>query len=334
MKNIKIIISEYLEATVGFKALVEPIGPNDLKRVPLALTSLYDFYTIHLFQQQFTLVVIKETDDDKFIKPVPVSAEQLRRHFEMIQKEFGWRCIAVTGYLDTYTRKRFIEKRIPFIVPGKQMYLPELLIDIKEITPVNDFVKPTMAPATQFLLLYHLQRESIEDKIFKELAEKFNYDNMTISRAAFYMHNTGLCEVMGTRERYIKFKYNKKQLWEMALPHLSTPVKLTEYYSGFPIDSEMKYSGFTALAHYTTLNAGPLEYRARKPQKIQYYESVNLVKSNELESNICIETWKYDPCYLSEGDSVDRLSLYLSLRDRNDERIQIALNELLSGVSW
>lgn len=47
-----------------------------------------------------------------------------------------------------------------------------------------------------------------------------------------------------------------------------------------------------------------------------------------------LEIWKYDPKLLSESGLVDPLSLYLSLADTNDERIEGALRDLLEDLRW
>ena len=43
-----------------------------------------------------------------------------------------------------------------------------------------------------------------------------------------------------------------------------------------------------------------------------------------------IEGWRYDPTTLATGDCVDRLSLYLALRDTADERVRKELRTLLA----
>jgi hypothetical protein len=58
------------------------------------------------------------------------------------------------------------------------------------------------------------------------------------------------------------------------------------------------------------------------------------VPIDELERSVVIELWRYDPCLLSQSNSVDRLSLYLSFEAADDERIEAALEELLKGMLW
>ena len=53
------------------------------------------------------------------------------------------------------------------------------------------------------------------------------------------------------------------------------------------------------------------------------------------EDTVQIERWKYAPGLLSsDSQTVDRLSLYLSLKDDPDERTQAALTELLEQIQW
>jgi hypothetical protein len=52
------------------------------------------------------------------------------------------------------------------------------------------------------------------------------------------------------------------------------------------------------------------------------------------EADAAVELWVYDPCILAAAGRADRLSLYLSLHDEQDERVQAALAELLKGVEW
>jgi hypothetical protein len=47
-----------------------------------------------------------------------------------------------------------------------------------------------------------------------------------------------------------------------------------------------------------------------------------------------VEVWKYPPAVLSSGGVVDRLSLYLSLRETEDERVEAALDKMIGEVAW
>jgi hypothetical protein len=48
-----------------------------------------------------------------------------------------------------------------------------------------------------------------------------------------------------------------------------------------------------------------------------------------------IHEWIYAPAVISDdGKQVDDLSLYLSLRDSPDERVQGALTEMMEAMPW
>jgi hypothetical protein len=45
--------------------------------------------------------------------------------------------------------------------------------------------------------------------------------------------------------------------------------------------------------------------------------------------NVEIEVWRYNPAIFAKNETADRISLYLSLRDDKNERVQKALQEMM-----
>ena len=60
----------------------------------------------------------------------------------------------------------------------------------------------------------------------------------------------------------------------------------------------------------------------------------NKVQLNKEYGNIIVEIWKYSPSLLSGNGVVDRLSLYLCMKDNSDERIQIESDTLIDDMKW
>jgi Tfp pilus assembly protein PilO len=56
--------------------------------------------------------------------------------------------------------------------------------------------------------------------------------------------------------------------------------------------------------------------------------SVNDLHCNE------IQVWSYDPKLFAVAGVVDRLSLFLSLRDEKDERVEAALEQMMKEMPW
>ena len=50
--------------------------------------------------------------------------------------------------------------------------------------------------------------------------------------------------------------------------------------------------------------------------------------------DIKVEVWKYSPALLSENGIVDKLSLYLCMKDSDDERVQLECDTLIKGMKW
>lgn len=115
--------------------------------MPLYIASEYEIQLVKLYGHDFLLVDVKSD----------FTTGRLKKYLDTIGAKLDTKGIAVIAQLEAYKRIRLIEKRIPFIIPGKQMYLPDLLIDLKEFGNKPKGLPATMRPATQFLLLYHLQ---------------------------------------------------------------------------------------------------------------------------------------------------------------------------------
>ncbi|MFA7176805.1 MAG: hypothetical protein WC114_06125, partial [Smithellaceae bacterium] len=47
-----------------------------------------------------------------------------------------------------------------------------------------------------------------------------------------------------------------------------------------------------------------------------------------------IEVWSYEPALFAMDGVVDRLSLFLSLRDEEDERVEAALEQMMREMQW
>jgi hypothetical protein len=182
----------------------------------------------------------------------------------------------------------------------------------------------------QLAVLYHLQVGSLEDLLLLQVAKRLGYSSMTISRLVRELEQHELCRVEGTKEKYLRFpEQNIKKLWNKAEPLLSSPVRQVYYTEEIPPKSLLSYD--SALAAYTMLSPGrQISYAVGKEDFRQYDES----KLNDRYGAYRLEVWQYKPKLLTEDKNVDRLSLYLSMRGADDERVKIALDEMLKELPW
>jgi len=66
-------------------------------------------------------------------------------------------------------------------------------------------------------------------------------------------------------------------------------------------------------------------------EKIEIVKNKDLIKDTHL---VELQLWDYDPKMFSNKNHVDVLSLYASLKDETDERVEQALEEVLRGELW
>jgi len=319
-------VVNYINEVLGIKVNYKKVTPEKLKKLPFFLAKGYDFGEIKLFNQQIVLLIVK----DDF------TTNNLRTHLTKVQNDLDTVVVAVIPAVDAYKRLRLIEKKVPFIVPGKQMYMPDLMISLKEFgtTRLEDRQPTNMQPAAQLILLYHLQVEPLEGLNLGTIAEKLRYNPMTITRAAFYFQNSGLCRIEGTKEKFLKFDKTKHELWDIAEPKMSNPINKIQYYTGYTMDKNLKKTNINALAHYTDLNDEQIEFFAMRPSYGRFIGGVNLKPIDPMEGNVCIEEWKYDPALLTKTEYIDPLSLYLCFRENKNERIEMALGKLIEKFPW
>ena len=66
-------------------------------------------------------------------------------------------------------------------------------------------------------------------------------------------------------------------------------------------------------------------------EQVEVVNNKDLIKDTEL---VELELWDYDPGLFSNNGHVDLLSLYASLKEETDERVEQALEEVLRGEPW
>jgi DNA-binding MarR family transcriptional regulator len=324
--TLKAAIVRYLHETLGLDIKFRE-RPGS-KAFPHILQDAYDFYEVKILDQWFL-----------FFTPIanePVSPATLAKQFTWLTGETGNRGIFGASTLAAYTRRRLMGYKIPFIVPGNQLYLPDLGIDLREYFKKQQKPDKMLTPQAQFVLLaYLLRRPAIDKWTASSLAAIFQTTRMTTGRAIDNLAGHELIEIIPKgREREIQFIDTGKGLWEKALPALSSPVNKRRCFETFPL-SGILLSGLSALSAQTML-AEP----KRKVLAISHtdwnrkYRSIAGGTVPAEDAPIEVELWRYDPKPLSVNNIVDPLSLYLSLKDEPDERIEQAREQLLKELAW
>ncbi|PKP20804.1 MAG: hypothetical protein CVU05_08220 [Bacteroidetes bacterium HGW-Bacteroidetes-21] len=319
-------LTTYIKNVVNVDVDVTKVSNENLRKLPFVISGMYAFCFAKFFDKPITLMFVNQGE---------TTVDRIRNHTIIVQDAWNKTVVVVFDNMESYTRKRLIEKKVPFIIPGKQMYLPDLLIDLKEYATAKPEQTGVIQPAAQFLLIYHLLSGHTENMNMKTVAENLSLMPMTITRAAYNLYNTGLCEIIGTKDKFIVFDEDKRRLWDKALPLLTSPIKKVNYYTGWIKEKQLRRSNFNALAHYTDINDDPIEYYATTSKIFKHLEGVNFKRTGKIVGNICVEEWKYNPAILAKNSEyVDPLSLYLCFKEDKDERTEAAMEQLIEDLKW
>ena len=235
-----------------------------------------------------------------------------------------------------YERQRLIDKDVYFIVSDKYVHLPMLL--------ANERIRKTkqakaLTPVAQYLLLYHLQIESIEGLAARDIENKIPYSYVSITLGVTCLEDLGLCQKVsdGSKRKVIHFDKMGKELWEQAQPLLVNPVEERIYCDNLLTEEHFTTCGINALAHYTWLNPDPERIIMMTAKQLRDFRASGvIVRPNEFDGNIIIEAWKYPPVISigTKAEWVDRLSLAISLREDADPRVEGEVEHLINDTEW
>ena len=86
-----------------------------------------------------------------------------------------------------------------------------------------------MPGMAQCVILYHLQRESLNGCTTRHLAEKFRTSYASMNRALRWLNLKGVVELEGIKEKTLVITDKGKELWEKVSPLMLSPVDRVVY---------------------------------------------------------------------------------------------------------
>ena len=226
--------------------------------------------------------------------------------------------------LEYYERMRFLQKNVYFIA-GDNMYLPNLILTAQ--SPKK--VAKKLSAAAQYLILHHLQKDSLEGLSVSEISELVPYSYVSVAKAVEVLEDLSLCkcEKDSARSKRLYFEKAGKEYWNVVRQYLVSPVKKV-FYCDRIVGTLCPKAGISALAEYSFL--------AEDSQKtVAVYDmdckDIQFEGINDFDGPVEVEVWKYPHVAIS-CDIVDKLSLYLSLDANQDPRVEKENNNMFDGV--
>lgn len=328
MSSLKQRLLGYLEVFSGERL---DLVAEQASALPLFLRERYAIFSTRLFGRKSLLAL--EAEDWESGSP-----GEYGKHAEALKLKLGESVVLVLPILPSYARNRMVQMGIPFIVPGSQTFIPNSLIDLRERFPQpNSKPRETLSPAAQCTVLYHLLRGPLAEISLKDIARKIHYSPMMMTKVKDELEAAEICKIIRSgRSMVLDFMATGRSLWEQVKPQLTSPVKKTRWvHWGKPADPAL-LAGMSALSRWTMIADDRLPTYALPLAVFQdFLEKGVCVGSRDAENATArIEVWSYNPHLLGNDRMVDPLSLYLSLRNSADERVQQQLEQLIEAVKW
>ncbi|RKW60508.1 MAG: hypothetical protein D8H98_06910 [Prevotella sp.] len=309
--------SLYINEYVSVDASFVPMKKSLLDVLPMSVSEDFELYEGSILDHHVVLACI---DDAGFMAPL-----QLYKKISLLEQKLNALVILVAEKVVSYKVTRLTKYRINFIIPYKQLFLPSLLMSFRKET-ANELPEH-ITPITQMLILYHLEVEAIQGMDTHSLADRLRVSYSSMNRAVRWLYERGLITLTNEKVKLIEVSETKKDLWEKVLPLLENPIEEIVF-----TDSNLNASqaGINALSEYTMINREQHECYALTRAELNSLQ----VPTDKRFGNNVIQIWRYSPSLLSGTNTVDKLSLYLSLKDSDDERIQIELDNLIKEMPW
>lgn len=295
--------------------------------LPLYL-SLRDLYHVHGNGVDFLLIELPSGTDFKVSK--------LEKQLGLYQLYFKMNAAFSINNISRYQRDAMVQKGVPFVSLPKQIYLPflgvmlqnyfrdNLILQVDKFTPISQAL---------FLMLAYSKKEARFSK--SDAAKKLGVTNTSITRASKQLKAIGVLqeEFVGTSV-FIKRTLSGAEYFELGKPYLINPIQQTVYikeggYLDFPASGEL------ALSNLTMLNPPPIRILATWKDIVLSNRFIEVDPQLERESDyVCLEKWKYSPMLFAKNGNVDPISLYCTLREEKDERVEMELERMMEEIKW
>lgn len=309
---------EYLNKILGIEVVYENVA---LTHLPNFIATRYRLQLVSMNGQR-AIFLYPATELEQI--------EVLKKHIARIQKNENLPVVLVLKELTYRQKESLLREKIPFIVAGRQIYLPFMAVYLQERCNAEKKSREEILPSAQMLLLHFIYGGARELST-SQAAKDLKLTPTSISRASKQLEKMGLLQIKKRGvQRILQSEDSPKMLFRKAENKLLNPIKRTIYIPKKFVGIDLLESGYSALAEYSMLNAPNVKCYAT--EKISQWNDVMTNSLQDSRVQVAVEMWRYNPRKLSTRNMVDALSLALALREDADERVEEAVEEMLNEL--
>ena len=317
-------ISIYIEETLHKRTSISKY--EDLSVLPLHLRNGYDFYLLTL--QNIECLLARPKDQ--------TNLTILRRQAGQLKKLTGLDIVLCLDDIRKYTKEKLLSEGIPFIITGKQLYMPFLGIALSKNDAREIAYTEKISFSTQRLLLTAIYQGWTQTTL-TEAAGILGVSKMSVTRNFDELQALGLDLVRTIGKTRCFFPGgSRRDLWDAVFPHLRNPVA-RQYRLGMRIETgKFKLGGMSAICHYSMLNDNSYTVYSINKRNAKALDIARLPLISDNESPMMVvQVMNYDLDY-RDAAAIDPLSAVLSVYgdDKNDPRVEAAIEEILEDCLY
>ena len=315
-------IETYLDDTLGLQARAGELG----RKLPAYLRKGCKHFVLLVEGHSFVAAVF---DAGSFNL---AAYKKQRRELEELT---GLPAIAVLPSVTPYQRRTLVSEGISFVVPGSQLFVPALgavFAERRAATPLPAPVQE-LSPAAQLVLLDLIYQGDDAPQQQMTIADRLGFDAMKTSRGVRQLEAAGLVDVTKCgRANMVRPRCAGKVLWEAAQPFLKNPARHEVCVFREEVPPGSAVAGETFVSRRSDLVEGAILTRAAPSSALRGLKALDPSWVEDSSGMIYLQGWIYDPAILGKRGEADPLSVALTLRDVEDERLQAAVFQMLEGV--
>ena len=295
--------------------------------LPMYLTSGRLFYDVRIMGILFSVVELKDI--------VQTDIRKLKNGLAQYEKTFGGNVAYCISNLTARKREALIRDEIPFIAPPGQVFLPFMGIALKNAFPKDRIKAEKMSPLEQLLFLHLLY--SGKEYTKAQLADTLHVTRAAITKVTERLSAKNLIsEKKHGKEIHVSLSGKPDHCFNTAKQWMIDPISRVVYCADKTACERFPKSGESALSEISMLSNPRNDQRACY-EKDEMLSSLTLLDDDKWANNgdlVRLELWKYDPGLLCTSNRVDVISMFLTLEDAFDERVQGELQNVMEAHKW
>ena len=319
-------IKSYLSQDLGIDAVPVPVA---IPGTPFFIRRQFDLFRIAVFDKELCLLLSRKQSLSQHKFQEIISAAEFFHGIPGALPVFAFPAMSKRE------RTELVRRKIAFIVPDTQMFIPFLGLDFSERIPQTAPPKAgKLRPAAQALVIQQILAGNLDGLTVNRAAKVMRLSAMGALRAADQLDELGICRVASDGFRKtLRFPADRKVLWETSKPHLRNPVKKT-----IPVEDDSALRNFPVAGEFALARHSDLAVTG-KTYALDQKTVAELMNAGKIRAAFAaglgradIQVWSYT--LPSWDEEVDRFSLELSFKDSDDARIKIALLDLEEQRKW